>query len=219
MATHPRFGTAGSRQARPIDPRTTEPARQLLNRGERRAQILSAAATSFARGGYAATSMDDVAAEAGITKLIVYRHFDSKAALYEAILHEVHGRLAEEFVKGLNLGDRRGVAVRALMTVARENPDGFRLLIVHAPREEAFAEYAENFRDLMYTAAEHLVGDSIPDPVLRAWATRALVGYVADAVLAWLEVGDAERDEELIENATLGLHSLYETWSSDPPGG
>jgi len=56
----------------------TAPGRQLLSRADRQAQLLRAAATAFARAGFAATSMDDVAAEAGVTKLIVYRNFDSK---------------------------------------------------------------------------------------------------------------------------------------------
>ena len=60
--------------------------RRLLSREQREASILRAAARAFATGGFAATSMEDIAAEAGVTKLIVYRHFDSKQQLYEAVL-------------------------------------------------------------------------------------------------------------------------------------
>jgi AcrR family transcriptional regulator len=41
--------------------------------------------------------MDDVAAEAGVTKLIVYRHFDSKEELYRSVLDGVNARIADEF--------------------------------------------------------------------------------------------------------------------------
>ncbi|HYD10163.1 MAG TPA: helix-turn-helix domain-containing protein, partial [Acidimicrobiales bacterium] len=52
--------------------------RRLLSREDRAASILRGAADAFAHGGFAATSMEDVAAASGITKLIVYRHFGSK---------------------------------------------------------------------------------------------------------------------------------------------
>ena len=70
--------------------------RVLLDRPARRAAILAAAAGAFAERGFADTSMDDVAAAAGITRLIVYRHFDSKEDLYAAVLQHVRDRLAEE---------------------------------------------------------------------------------------------------------------------------
>ena len=75
--------------------------RRLLRPTERQAQILRAASRAFARGGFAATSMDDVAAEAGITRLIVYRHFASKEVLYRAVLTAVADRLRDEFLAGM----------------------------------------------------------------------------------------------------------------------
>ncbi|MGH8982505.1 MAG: helix-turn-helix domain-containing protein, partial [Acidimicrobiia bacterium] len=60
--------------------------RKRLGRVARRAAILDAAASAFAAGGYAATSMADIASAAGVSHLIVYRHFESKECLYEAVL-------------------------------------------------------------------------------------------------------------------------------------
>ncbi|MEO5723835.1 MAG: helix-turn-helix domain-containing protein, partial [Ilumatobacteraceae bacterium] len=48
-----------------------------LPRAQRREQIMVAAASAFVRTGFDATSMDDVARAAGITRLIVYRIFES----------------------------------------------------------------------------------------------------------------------------------------------
>ncbi|MDQ3757621.1 MAG: TetR/AcrR family transcriptional regulator, partial [Actinomycetota bacterium] len=96
---------------------TTKPAnRRLLARPERRAAILRAAATAFAQRGFAATSMEEVAAAAGITKLIVYRHFESKEELYRAVLEQVSSRMGEELLRALNAKDRRGFHVRAILT-------------------------------------------------------------------------------------------------------
>src|SRR5690606_14799714 len=46
--------------------------RTLLSRPERQAQLRRAAATAFARTGFAGTSMEDVARQAGVSRLIVY---------------------------------------------------------------------------------------------------------------------------------------------------
>ena len=101
--------------------------RVLLDRPTRRAAILRAAAAAFAERGFADTSMDDVAAAAGITRLIVYRHFDSKEALYAAVLQHVRDRLAEEGRAERGRGE--SAAVRALLTVGREDAAGVTLLL------------------------------------------------------------------------------------------
>ena len=53
---------------------------------ERRALIIEAAGRLFGERGYEATRLDEIAAAAGVTKPIVYRHFDSKRELYLALL-------------------------------------------------------------------------------------------------------------------------------------
>ena len=70
--------------ARSTDP--PAPATRRLSRHERREAILAAAAAAFARTGFPATSIADISATAGVSHLIVYRHFDSKEALYKAVL-------------------------------------------------------------------------------------------------------------------------------------
>jgi AcrR family transcriptional regulator len=186
----------------------TTPPRQLLRRDQRRAQILRAAAQAFSRDGYAATSVDEVAKQAGITKLIVYRHFDSKAALYRSILDEVATRLGEEWLANTDDEHQRGSAVRTLLTVARELPDGFRLLFVHAAREQEFAEYAEGFRSIQEELADRIVADRIVDEPLRTWTVRMMVRVVVASVLEWVEVGQPAGDEQFVDRATAGIRSL-----------
>jgi AcrR family transcriptional regulator len=59
---------------------------QRLPVAERRALIVEAAGRLFGERGYEGTRLDDIAAAAGVTKPIVYRHFDSKRDLYLALL-------------------------------------------------------------------------------------------------------------------------------------
>jgi AcrR family transcriptional regulator len=186
--------------------------RTLLSREERSAQLLRAAAAAFARAGFAGTSMDDVAAEAGITKLIVYRHFDSKEELYRAVLEAVSTRLVEEFVAGVEEG-RQALGLRTFLTVAREDPDGFVLLWRHAYREPQFAEYARSFRDgAVGLATTPLAGAFATRPVLARWAAEAIIDEMVSDVLAWLEHGRPSADEEFLTVATAGLRAKVAVW-------
>ena len=192
-----------------------KPARQLLGRDERRAQLLRAAATAFAREGYAATSMEDVGAEAGVTKLIVYRHFSSKEELYRDVLTQVSRRLHDEFLRGLNLPDdeRHGFMSRSILIVARENPDGFRLLTLHAAREAPFAALSQEFAAQGLHTADQMIGAMIPDPTVKRWAAKVIVSYLVQGVLAWLDSGDPARDDEFVELATKGLRGMFLSWA------
>jgi AcrR family transcriptional regulator len=73
--------------------KTTE--RQRLPVAERREVLLEAAGRLFGERGYEGTRLDEIAAAAGVTKPIVYRHFDSKRDLYLALLDRHRDDLAE----------------------------------------------------------------------------------------------------------------------------
>lgn len=190
--------------------------RRLLSREERQASVLRAAARAFAKTGFAGTSMDDVAAEAGVTKLIVYRHFDSKEELYRTVLARTADELRDELRAGLLAPEteRHGLFSRVMLRVARRDPDGLRLLFVHARREPQFAAYADEHRRRAEALADELIGDSIADPVVERWAARTIVRYLSESLLVWLDEGDPERDEEFVELATAGLVSLFTAWAA-----
>lgn len=57
-----------------------------MPREQRRAQLLELATSVFTQKGFQATSMDDIAAAAGVTKPVLYQHFDSKETLYVEVL-------------------------------------------------------------------------------------------------------------------------------------
>ena len=191
--------------------------RTLLPREERQRQIQRAAAVAFARAGYAATSMEDVAAEAGVTKLIVYRHFDSKAELYRSVLERVSTDLRESFwaEMGDPHNDVSGFVSRAMLAVARREPDAVRLLLLHARREPEFATYAEEHRANAVSVADAMVAPALTDPIVRAWAARTIVSYLESSLLVWLDEGDPERDDEFVRLATDGLAAMFLAWVPD----
>jgi AcrR family transcriptional regulator len=186
--------------------------RVLLDRPTRRAAILRAAASAFAERGFADTSMDDVAAAAGITRLIVYRHFESKESLYAAVLQHVRDRLAEESAASAGRGEH--AAVRALLTVGREDAAGVTLLLRHAAREPRFAAYADEFREEIIAYSEQLMRRAhAPARVRNRWAAETLVSFVFDALLHWLEDGDPALDQAFLERVDASLPALVTAWA------
>jgi AcrR family transcriptional regulator len=179
----------------------------------RREALLHAAAEVFAHAGYAATSVDDIAAAAGITKLIVYRHFEAKETLYRSVLERVFERQVELFLANVEQGMQAGGTTAALLHVAREWPDGFRLLWRHAAREPQFHDYALHLRDVAVSAAREVVGPWLP-AVYGEWAAQTLFDHLVDAVLDWLDHGDEAHDDGFIALETAALQATVASWAT-----
>jgi AcrR family transcriptional regulator len=182
----------------------------------RRAAILEAAASVFARSGYAATAMEDVAAASGVTKLIVYRHFASKEALYRAVLERVFDRQLELFLENMAAGLEAGGATRALLSVGRESADGFRLLWRHAAREPQFAPYVREFRDAAVDPARAVVEPFLARAYVE-WAAQTLFDHLVDAVLNWLDHGAPAADEDFIALEAASLRATVAAWAATFP--
>jgi AcrR family transcriptional regulator len=167
-----------------------EPVRR-LRRAERREQILAAATQAFARAGFAATSLDDIATAAGISRAILYRHFDSKTDLYRAVLDRACTRLAE----ATGTGNYTAASIDALIGVAAADPDAFRLLFHHAAREPEFRAEMDRFQQAMVAVARRELAQVIPDPAWAAWAAHLAPTVAVDAVIAWLDAGQPDREQ------------------------
>jgi AcrR family transcriptional regulator len=183
-----------------------------MTRKQRQESILRGAAEAFARTGYAQTSMEQVAAASGITKLIVYRHFASKDALYRAVLDRTFVLLADAQAQ-TRLRGGRNPGLRAVLSVARSWPSGLRLLLRHAPREPDFAEYAAEIRKQIVKSVEYrsqLGGDLM----MRRWMAEFRVSCVFEAVLAWLDCGHPDRDEDFLRSCGAATFGMAEAWRS-----
>ncbi|MDH5671776.1 MAG: TetR/AcrR family transcriptional regulator [Myxococcales bacterium] len=187
--------------------------RQLLPRDARRKSILEAAARAFARSGYAATSMQEVAAEAGVTKLIVYRHFEGKADLYRRALGRTLELMAVALEREMEQS-RSGAAVRSVLSVGRSHPEALRLLFVHALREPEFADFAAELRDRVVDLWMPRI--PLTDDTLRRWGAEVAVDHVWTAVRVWLDRGDPARDCEWAERCSAGLYAMLRAWAQNP---
>ena len=86
-----------------------------LPRDQRRAQLLDAANEVFTTRGYHATAMDEIAAAAGISKPVLYQHFDSKLDLYLALLDQACDTLVDVVRAALASTDHNADRVVAAM--------------------------------------------------------------------------------------------------------
>jgi AcrR family transcriptional regulator len=181
-----------------------EPVRR-LPREQRREQILTAATEAFARSGFAATSLEDIAAEAGITRVVLYRHFESKADLYQAVLDRMCARLDAHVAEPT--GGFTDASIDGLLAAAAESPAGFRLLFKHALREPEFSERIEKFRADITAAAYLQIAALVPDDGLARWAAQLAPAVAIEAVIAWLDAGqpDPTRAAARVRQAVMGV--------------
>jgi AcrR family transcriptional regulator len=182
-----------------------------MRRPERRAAIISGAAGAFARGGYASTSMADIAAATGVSHLIVYRHFDSKEGLYEAVLERALELLAQALSDERAVGSH-GPTPAALLGAARANRAMFQVLWRHATREPDFAPFADRARDRLRDTTETALAPHVASEHLR-WAARATNAYVVEAVLVWVEDGDPRYDERFVNATNAALKAGVRSWA------
>jgi AcrR family transcriptional regulator len=156
-----------------------------MRRAERREQILDAATRAFACAGFTSTSLDDVAGEAGLTRVMLYRHFESKADMYRAVLDRACARLAEAV--GADTFDDDSIP--ALLRAASADPDGFRLLFHHAAREPEFRDLVDTLTAASKEIAQQNLAQRIPAGPWLDWAARVIPTFTTDAVIGWLDAG------------------------------
>ena len=191
-----------------------------LPRAARRTQIIDTAAGAFLRTGFDGTSMDDVAAAAGISRLVIYRIFATKEDLYRAVLSSVTDELLAEF-EGLDLAQirPRGGIVRIMLEIARRHPDAFRLLWRHAAHEPAFASFSDEFRAVLAEYSKSfitLIGKSI-EPDMLQWCATSLAAHLLEGMSSWLDHGDPAIDDDYVVLQVCGLLSMIDSWADPHP--
>ena len=174
------------------------------------ARILDGAAAAFAKGGFAGTSMEEIAAAAGVSKLLLYRDFAGKRELYQGVLERTLKRIHEQVPLAAS-----NESLRTLIAVARADPDGFVLTFRHAAREPEFAGYVTELLERWMRASEKLLRPIEPDPAMRRWAAEMTMQITLQSIITWLEYGDPERDEEFY----LRLLSVTRAAAKPLPGG
>ena len=127
---------------------------------QRRALVVAAGARLFAERGYAGTTIEDIATAAGVTKPIVYRHFDSKKDLYLTLLAK-HREDLPTFLEGAApaIGDDFDGTLREVLMgwfeYMRANSHGWEMLFRDGTGDEEIRAFR---REVSLRAREVLAG-------------------------------------------------------------
>src|SRR5438067_8325805 len=168
---------------------------------DRRAQLLEAADRVIRRDGSAA-SMNHIAAEAGITKPILYRHFGDKGGLYAALAERHTERLLLVLQAALAAGgtarERVERTIDAYLATIEAEPQVYRFL-VHSSEYPAGAEahgrvqtFLRRFSELLALGIASELGLVPGSARAETWA-RGIVGMVQSAGDWWLQTGSPAR--------------------------
>ena len=107
-----------------------------MPRREREQQMLEVAGGLFARRGYAAVSMEDIAAEVGVSKPMLYNYFGSKQGLYIAYIgragRELLDRMRQAEAAGSSPEQRLRSGIEAFFSYVDEHRDGWAVLYKEA---------------------------------------------------------------------------------------
>lgn len=194
---------------------------------QRRSQLLEVACDVFAVRGFHATSMDDVAEAAGVTKPVLYQHFPSKRALYRELLEDVDRRLLDAVraatVNAESGRERVQEGFAAYFHFVTGNRAAFRLLFGASVRNDTeFAAIAEGAIEQIATLITGLI-EIGPDHEHRRVLAHAVVG-MAEATSRRLAVSGGELDPDrlarwLAEMAWFGLRGVRAETPVPQPGG
>ncbi len=191
--------------------------RTRLSAHERRAQLVEVGRAVFAKRGYEATSVEEIADKASVSKPIVYEHFGGKEGLYAVIVDRemeyVVRRISEAIATGTPR-ERMEHAALAFLTYVHDQPDGFAILAQDRPltspstgMQSLLNDVADRVSDVFATQFKAAGYDTKAAPIYA----HALVGMVTFVGRWWTETRKPSVEEvasHLSALAWMGLRHL-----------
>jgi AcrR family transcriptional regulator len=186
-----------------------------MTAARRREQLVDVGRAVFAERGYEATSIEELAVRADVSKPVVYEHFGGKEGLYTAVVDREMQRLLDRFTAALaGDGGPRVLLERAalvLLDYVEDDTEGFRVLSRDSPGTGS----SPSLLGEIARRVEHILAGQFAargyDPGLAGLYSQALVGMVAMVGQWWLEHRSPGRDEvaaRLVDLAYSGLSRL-----------
>ncbi|MER5442065.1 TetR/AcrR family transcriptional regulator [Streptomyces sp. NPDC002790] len=193
-------------------PRRTR--RTRMTGAERRQQLLEIGRVLFAAKGFEGTSVEEIAAKAGVSKPVVYEHFGGKEGLYAVVVDREMRQLLDMVTGSLTAGHARELveqAAFALLDYIEEHTDGFRILVRDSPIPQSTGSFASLISDIA-TQVEDILGREFKsrgfDPKLAPLYAQALVGMVALTGQWWLDARKPKKAEVAAHLVNLAWHGL-----------
>lgn len=214
-----------------LPPRPTPTRRVRMTGTQRREQLIQISRSMFAERGYEATSIEEIAQRAQVSKPVVYEHFGGKEGLYAVVVDREMAKLNAAITSSLSTNRplaRNSSRLRlervtlALLTYVEQSTDGFRILVRDSPVAAAEGTYSSLLNEAI-SQVEYLLGHDFErrgfDPTLAALYAQALVGVVSTSATWWLDVRVPAKEEmasHLVNLCWNGLRHLDEAPALDP---
>ncbi|MFQ6392250.1 TetR/AcrR family transcriptional regulator [Nocardia sp. KC 131] len=179
---------------------------------QRRQQLIEIGRALFAERGYDATSIEEIAQRAQVSKPVVYEHFGGKEGLYAVVVDREMSMLLDMITSSLTQNRSRirleQVAL-ALLTYIDERTDGFRILLRDQPATTTDGRYSSLLNEAVNQVSHILAGDfgrKDFDTSLAPMYAQALVGMVSTAATWWL-------DERKPSKEVVAAHLVNLCWN------
>ena|SRR5580658_140264 len=162
-----------------------------------RRTLLDAARVTFGSQGYAATSLDEIVAAAGVTKGALYHHFADKESLFRAVFEQVEREASDQAV------------------VEFLQPDPWQALIVGC-RLWVEAHLAPDVRQIVLNDARGVLGWELARAIETRFSTVAVRAALRKAMSAGVLMRQPLRPLALMLTGALSESCLYVAESDDP---
>ncbi|MFS3126997.1 TetR/AcrR family transcriptional regulator [Nocardioides sp. Bht2] len=187
--------------------------RSRMTAAERREQLIEIARHLFAERGFDATSVEEVAAQAKVSKPVVYEHFGGKEGLYAVVVDREVTQLLGIMRAALKSGSSRQLieqAALALLYYIEQQPDGFRILV----RDSPIGSQGASFQSIIGDTTSRVEGILIDQFKARGLDARTapmyaqmLVGMVGTTGQWWLTSG------RKVERRSVAAHIVNLAWN------
>ena len=186
-----------------------------MSASERREQLLTVGRQVFAERGFDATSMEELAQRAGVTKPVVYEHFGGKDGIYAVIVDREMRELLRRLGIALGChGARRRVEAGALQFLGyvEEHPDGFRVLLRDTRAVDGVNTSWGTLLGAMADQVDARLADELDERgfqrELAPLYSRGVIGLIAHVGQWWLETGKPDRTEVAAHITNLVFNGL-----------
>jgi AcrR family transcriptional regulator len=191
-------------------------ARNRMTGPQRRQQLIEVGRRLFAERGFEGTTVEEIAATAGVSKPVLYEHFGGKEGLYavvvdreiQALLGQMTAALTQEGAHARSLLE---AAAMALLDYIENSTDGFRILVRDSPPGQSTGSFASLISDIA-SQVEHILAAEFKrrrlDPKTAPLYAQMLVGMVAIPGGWWLDSRRMKKEDVAAHLVNLAWNGL-----------
>lgn len=183
---------------------------------ERREQLIDVARSVFAQHGYEGTAVEEIAAQAEVSKPVVYEHFGGKEGLYAVVVDREVDVLLDAIRTALTTPDATPRELiehgaLALLDYIDDRTDGFRILSRDSSVVSVSGSFASILNDVAARVEDILAAEFTTrrfDPQVAPMYAQALVGMVAVTGQWWLDTRSPSKEDVAAHMVNLAWNGL-----------